>query len=1119
MNLEETRSSVRPTKREGLRSETRANLKRMIWFGLPLAIVAAVLLLAGQTLTAYAVSGTISGAVSSPGGYPLPAGTLVRLFAPGSEDVIGQAAPDLNDGSYALGPVPNGLYILKAIPPAGSGFTQSLPRPVSVVNGPVTGVDLDLTTPQITGTVLAPDGLSPTDALVRVFAGDGALFQQVQAPGGQYAIGGLPPGGYWLRGIPTTDDPYWKSDLTSVNVPDLNSSQAISLTLNAADLWGTVQDEFGVPVPNASVVAARGDGDHQVDHTSGSGFWAIGDLTAGDYTLVAFPPVENIGLLHSEPQAVTLPGATNPYTLVLDTPPKIVTGTVSTNTGTPVEKARVVARRVQKGGFAEVLTQADGAYELSLSSGLWALSVQPITDTVPADWVYPDPPQLVYFEHNNSPEAYQQDFTVLTADATVTGVVEMPDGSVPPFTTTVSLHNSEGIGRAAQIDPTDGSFSITIPNGGYKVNVHPEDPAYLGPVVDPIHAPANGTLDLGALTLVAKDAMITGTVTTAAGAGVEGIPIIAWRPGAAGSLQTATGPAGMYALAVSGENWHIQPAPGPEHPYLYTGSGQEIDVPVGGLVPDIDFELLSADATISGVLVDEGGNPVTEVDGWAAAQNVVTPTLQNGAPIINGTFTIYVPEGTYNVAAHLPAGSPYLSSAARQVNAISGATTNLTLTVKAKDATIVGTLWDPRNNDIVSGVPGIVGAWQGLSWAATHINTGNGAYKLDVASGLWHLNYRINPSSGYAKIAGPKIVPLQSGQTAAVPLPIIPKDAIISGTVRAPDGSPLPGAVVHARGLSGAVSHLWLHTYSDENGNFELAVPWGRYRIGAAGGDPGWIKPVEKIVGVEPGGVSGGHELQFQLPDATIEGLLTVQNAQEGGEVFVWAWSDDGGFTNGRFPVTYDAGTGEATGLYNLDVISGTVWHLGAVLETPDQYWFGRDRILVDSSTVTLDLDLFGPHPKPGPVVATFDAATPQRITLADGTQIFIPAGAMPVSGLVTLRIVPIATLPHQHHANVIKYGYAFLATDASGAPIEQHFNQEVIIHFAYDENELAQTGIPEQWLKPAYFSTTTDQWTFPVSYVVDTEANQVVMQIDHFTDFALTANPSATVYLPFFGK
>ncbi|MDQ7029105.1 MAG: hypothetical protein Q9O62_04680 [Ardenticatenia bacterium] len=167
-------------------------------------------------------------------------------------------------------------------------------------------------------------------------------------------------------------------------------------------------------------------------------------------------------------------------------------------------------------------------------------------------------------------------------------------------------------------------------------------------------------------------------------------------------------------------------------------------------------------------------------------------------------------------------------------------------------------------------------------------------------------------------------------------------------------------------------------------------------------------------------------------------------------------------------------------------------------------------------TTATLDLELTGPTPKPAPVVVTFDAAEPQRVELADGTTIFIPAGAMPVSGTVTLRVVPIAALPSQRHASVVAYGYIFLASDERGQPIEANFNQDVIITFPYDEARLQQRGILESRLKPAYFSTTTNEWTFPESFVVDTAADRVTMQIDHFTRFALMGEAGgALMYLP----
>jgi protocatechuate 3,4-dioxygenase beta subunit len=979
----------------------------------------------------------------------------------------------------------------------------------------VNGVILNLTIPQLNGVVTAPDGFTPADATVRVFAGDGQLLQHVPAPGGQFIIGGLPIGGYWLQAFPATDDPYWQSERVNASIPSLSYMATITIPLEEANLWGTVQDEQGVPIPNAKVIAAHGGGAFQVDHSSASGYWAIGDLITGTYTLRGFPPEENIGLLPTAPIAVSLPGASNPYTLTFGSPPKIVHGIVRTNTGTPVSNALITARRVNLAGFSETQTGLDGRYTLNLTPGLWALSVHPTDNSDPSDWVYPAPPQLVHFQHNNDPESHQQDFSVLTADATVMGLVELPDGSPPPFTVTVGLHNDEGIGVRTTLDPADGSFELAVPHGGYKVTVNSADPGYLGPNVSPIHVPPNSIFDLGTLTLVAKDALITGTITDKSGLGVAGIPVVAWRPGTPGSLRTHSGLGGEYALATTGELWHIQPAPGPELPYLYTGTGERVQVPAGGAVPNIDFSLVTADATITGVLVDGNGVPVNDVDGWAVARNVLTTTIQNGAPIEHGHFTIHVPGGTYHVAAHLPAGSPYLSTGERRVDISAGETVTLTLPVLEKDAAIVGALWDPRNEDVVEGVPGVVGAWQGPNWAATHINTGNGTYNLGLASGLWHLNYHINPNSGYAKISGPKNIPLESGQTAGVPLPIIPKDGLITGQVLAPNGAPIPGAIVMAKGVSGEVNHLWLHTRTGPAGDFELEVPYGRYRLGAAAGDPGWIKPVEVIIGVTPGGVSSGHVLQFQIPDATIEGTLTVTNTSATGPVFVWAWSEEGGFTQGRFPVSQESSGGQASGPYQLDVISGTVWHLGAVFETSSQFWVGRAVVPVNTSPVMQDMVLNGPFPKPAPVVVTFDAANSQRIDLADGTHIFIPGGSMPVTGTVTLRIVPIATLPHQHHALVIKYGYAFLATDELGNPIEDHFNQNVIINFQYDEEDLAPLGIPEIWLKPAYFSTTTNEWTFPESYVIDPDRNQVIMQIDHFTDFALTGIPTYSSFLP----
>jgi hypothetical protein len=174
-----------------------------------------------------------------------------------------------------------------------------------------------------------------------------------------------------------------------------------------------------------------------------------------------------------------------------------------------------------------------------------------------------------------------------------------------------------------------------------------------------------------------------------------------------------------------------------------------------------------------------------------------------------------------------------------------------------------------------------------------------------------------------------------------------------------------------------------------------------------------------------------------------------------------------------------------------------------------------NNRGLVGNGDATQDLTLSGPFTKPGPLAIVFDASEAQYLELADGTRITIPAGALPATGQVMLHITPIATFPQQQHANVLRYGYAFEAFDADGNPIEERFNADVLIVFPYTEAELIAGGINENHLKPAYFSTTTDAWTIPDSYVVDTVNNLVSMQIDHFTDFALTSSAQFEVFLP----
>ncbi|RMF41495.1 MAG: carboxypeptidase regulatory-like domain-containing protein, partial [Anaerolineae bacterium] len=257
------------------------------------------------------LGGMVTGRVTSPDGFPLPPGTRVKLFETGGDTLVGQAVPDLNTGTFSLGPVPNGLYVIKAVPPAVSGLTQSLPHPLPIHNAPVDVGDLALTRPQVLGTVYAPDGSTPAGAAVTVFLPDGHPFQTTEALTGTFALGGLPAGTYGIQAYPLGNQPYFRSVPQTFTVSG-TLTQSISITLRTADLWGVTQDPLGNPVAGARVVVADRSGHALTSLSRADGFWTLGGLPAGSYYLTALPPRTQGSLLSPVPVSVTLPTASNP---------------------------------------------------------------------------------------------------------------------------------------------------------------------------------------------------------------------------------------------------------------------------------------------------------------------------------------------------------------------------------------------------------------------------------------------------------------------------------------------------------------------------------------------------------------------------------------------------------------------------------------------------------------------------------------------------------------------------------------------------------------------------------------------------------------------------------------
>jgi len=1068
---------------------------------------------------------TITGTVSLPAPpgslvLPVPAFTYVWLMTPDEWPPIkpdpvvhGKSLVDKDTGAFHFANVPPGVYLIRAVPAVEKDYTPSFIRHLVVMKDPVNAGTLYLTNPVITGTVYRPTPLGPREGIVHVYDGRTQVEVRRTRDDGTFRIGGLYTGTYSLIAEPRDFEwLWWSRPVTDAVV--LDETHLVTLTLQWPDVYGITEDSEHTPVPDAVVRATAltkllPAAIHS-DVSGPLGEFAIGDMPTGEALIVAEPPSYRGGLLPVT-CTVTLPHFT-PITLTFLSSPKVVTGFVTTNVMSPVQNALIVANRVGALGSDSVSSDVNGYYSLKLAPGLWALTVKATRTTDPGKWVYPLPPQLIHFDDDLRREVKQLDFKVLTADATVVGIVEMPDHSPPPFTVTVGLHTDEGIGVKQDVDAA-GRFTFTVPHHVYKVDVRVLDPGYAAPPLDSIYAAPLTTTVVPTITLIARDAVITGTLTlTGTNAPAKDVPVIAWNPDTHAAFSGRSGPDGLYMVTVYSGTWWVRPAPLPDQPYQYTGKPSYVTVVANQAAPNVDFSMLSADATIHGVLVDPRGNVANDARGWGKAVDTADPANRNGAPVMNGMFDILVPGGaTYSVSLRLADGSSYVYTGTEQTASVgAGETVTLTFPLDVKNARFVGALIDRRNNDdIVEKQPARVWAWGEGLWLNTDVDTGNGTYVLPVPDGLWGLDYSLPEDSEYVKLVGPRYYGLGPGQTQVANLPVTRKDGTLTGVILLPNGRPAIGAVAVAEGFTPDLQNLTLREQVDVNGMFTMTLPSGWYVVRATrASNEVLINPVEKHVLV-PRNSTANVILQYRRPDTRITGEVTLSGTTAyTGPVSLWAWSNAGGYNKTIAPLG---------GVYTMPVISNTLWNLVATYETRDQYWKARVRVPVTTTNVTRDLVLNGPFDKPAPVSVLFDPTVDQDIELPGYTRIHIPGGAIPVaSGNVLLNITPLAGAPHHQNGDVLGLTYAFEAFTEDGQPITDNFNQDVVIVLKYNPLALLAMGLDVNHLRPAYFSTTTDSWTMPDSYLIDEGHREITMQIDHFTRFgALGAAGANFVFLP----
>lgn len=493
-------------------------------------------------------------------------------------------------------------------------------------------------------------------------------------------------------------------------------------------------------------------------------------------------------------------------------------------------------------------------------------------------------------------------------------------------------------------------------------------------------------------------------------------------------------------------------------------------------------------------------------------------------------------------------------------------TRSVTIALRRNDAVITGTLRDVATGRPITGVPVVVsatpaGAGGAFQWA--EVDTGSGTFSIPVVAGDWLLAYDIaddGPSTYAVPELGPAVVSVAAGGSASADIVLARRDGVIAGTLTS-GGAPLANRLVWVSSQAFSDS-----TLSGPDGRYSISVPTlgpdgqeARYILGTdfacetvadcyfdieprpatvaklAGGG---LRPAQSLgnsIDANPVG-SNGTDLLGLVVDANGNALSgqSVRNGNKGGVASAQEvgrttsgniFPSGNGSYNFRLPITYPSGgrPGRVTGRIK---IAGTSFDVNTAI---DRNVVAGAAGPAQEGLRTFVVDPFAGLPDVRP--AEFDDRVGFTTTLADGTQIKIPPGAVPLGaadrneagqGLVRVTITPTYNLfPTRQFAEAGRYGFEIALTAVvSGRRITEDLLAPMQVTLRYGPADFQENGIRESQLRAA--RSTGREWAPAASFTADPGTNRLSFQTTQLGLWALVQRQlpcGQCIYLPYLGK
>jgi hypothetical protein len=462
------------------------------------------------------------------------------------------------------------------------------------------------------------------------------------------------------------------------------------------------------------------------------------------------------------------------------------------------------------------------------------------------------------------------------------------------------------------------------------------------------------------------------------------------------------------------------------------------------------------------------------------------------------------------------------------------------------DAHIRGTLRDQDGKPVV-GVTGVVvasPAGANSTWQSASLDTGNGAFDLLLTAGTWYLSYDLDSDRYGSTQVAPIRVQVGSGQTVTQDLTTAVLDGMVEGQVLDDKQQPLSGTYVWLRG-----NNFEQFALTDKDGRFTIYAPLydggglARYTIGTA-----LSCTVGKpcLLNVDPLPVTASvrslSSMWASPMDSTIvlraKGSAQSENVTVSGHVVSGSNQQPVAGASVTFkPDSGNKGTGytNSAGNYSLSTVVtkglARVWYTATAGVVQGSTYYAidkRDRVAIEGrllsaltapsapGAVGLDLQLQQVAVLPKSHTEMFYVADGWSYTLSDGTQIQIPANAVPVDQdetQVRAVIEPAPFLePGDLYDPAIYYGYTITLFQAqSGKQVTQPLKADALLTLRYDEGVLTQHYANESQISPASFSA--GLWQPADRFVVNTTTNKVTVSTRTLGTWALVRSHIASLY------